>query len=165
MPQIEELAKSFATSAHEGQVRKYTGEPYINHCAEVVAILKTVGATEDQIAAGWLHDTVEDCGVSLHDLHMLFSENIVDMVENLTDVSKPSDGCRAVRKAIDLEHTAAASPDAKTIKLADLISNTGSIVARDPDFAPVYLKEKRALLKVLTEGNQELWATANCICE
>jgi hypothetical protein len=81
-------------------------------------------------------------------------------VADLTDVSRADDGNRAVRKAIDLAHTAKACADAKTIKLADLLSNTASIVAYDPGFARVYLKEKTALLKVLTEGDATLLARA-----
>ena len=56
-----------------------------------------------------------------------------------------------------------ASPDAKTIKLADLISNSHSIVKDDPNFAKVYMKEKAALLEVLTEGNAELFRQASDI--
>jgi hypothetical protein len=78
----------------------------------------------------------------------------------LTDVSRPEDGNRAARKAIDLAHTAKASPAAKTIKLADLIDNTRSIVERDPDFAKVYLQEKARLLEVLQEGDPTLMAMA-----
>ena len=53
-----------------------------------------------------------------------------------------------------------ASPAAKTIKLADLIDNTRSIVERDPKFAEVYMAEKTMLLEVLTEGAPELMAMA-----
>ena len=82
------------------------------------------------------------------------------LVRDLTDVSKPEDGNRAVRKEIDRQHTAQASPQAKTIKLADLISNTVSIVEHDPKFARIYLKEKALLLEVLTEGDPTLYAMA-----
>ena len=49
----------------------------------------------------------------------------------------------------------------KTIKLADLISNTQSIVANDPGFARIYLREKASLMDVLREGDPDLWASAN----
>jgi hypothetical protein len=55
---------------------------------------------------------------------------------------------------------AVASPEAQTIKLADLIDNTSSIVERDPDFARVYLYEQAELMKVLTKGNPFLYAVA-----
>jgi (p)ppGpp synthase/HD superfamily hydrolase len=89
-----------------------------------------------------------------------FGKQVAALVADLTDVSRFEDGNRQARKCIDREHTAKASPDAKTIKLADLIDNTRSIVAHDPDFAKVYLGEKRQLLKVLREGDPVLWKLA-----
>ena len=76
------------------------------------------------------------------------------------DVSRPKDGNRAVRKAKDRAHLARASAEGKSIKLADLVSNTRSIVAHDPNFSVVYLREKRALLPFLTEGDAGLFALA-----
>jgi hypothetical protein len=81
----------------------------------------------------------------------------------LTDVSKPTDGNRAKRKNMDREHIAKASLQAKTIKLADLIDNTRSIVEHDPKFAKVYLTEKALLLEVLREGDSFLWSMAHKI--
>jgi guanosine-3',5'-bis(diphosphate) 3'-pyrophosphohydrolase len=104
---------------------------------------------------------VEDTGVELALIGTEFGRTIELLVGYLTDISKPVDGNRAARKAIDREHTAQASPAAKTIKLADLIDNTRSIVAHDPDFARVYLKEKALLLEVLREGDATLWAMAD----
>ena len=160
---MESRAKEFATLAHAraGQTRKYTGEPYINHPAAVAELVRGVPHTEAMLCAAWLHDTVEDCGISLDEIERVFGFEVATLVEQLTDVSKPSDGNRAIRKAIDREHTANASPEAKTIKLADLIDNTRSIVERDPSFARVYLKEKRLLLEVLREGDSTLWEEAN----
>lgn len=163
---IVEKARVFATAAHHavGQVRKYTGEPYINHPAEVVGILAgSGGANPNMLAAAWLHDVVEDTGVSLEVIRAEFGACVATLVEGLTDVSRPEDGNRKVRKAIDRAHTAAQSPACKTIKLADLISNTRSIVERDPEFAKVYLAEKRELLEVLRDGYWPLWAEASRI--
>jgi hypothetical protein len=57
---------------------------------------------------------------------------------------------------LDRQHSAAAPAAAQTIKVADLISNTRSIVAHDPGFAKVYLEEKRMLLEVLTKADPTL---------
>jgi len=157
---IERNASNFARDAHRGQVRKYTGEPYINHCAAVAELVRSVPHTLEMLDAAWLHDTVEDCGVQVSEILCNFGPVVAGMVEALTDASKPGDGNRATRKAIDREHTAAASPDAKTIKLADLIDNSRSILKRDSKFAKVYLEEKRLLLEVLKEGDPTLWAVA-----
>ena len=163
--EIERKAREFATRCHEsvGQVRKYTGEPYINHPAAVVDIVRSVPHSDEMIAAAWLHDTVEDTPATLHDLEAAFGVGIAALVEMLTDVSRPSDGNRGTRKEIDRAHTAQASPDAQTIKLADLIDNSYSIIERDRKFSKVYLAEKQELLKVLTHGDPVLHARAAAI--
>lgn len=150
-------ALGFATAAHEGQVRKYTGEPYIKHPIEVMNIVRTVPHTENMLAAALLHDVVEDCGVELSEIFDIFGARIAAYVDDLTDESKPEDGNRATRKEIDRNHTEVALKDSKTIKLADLISNTKSICEHDKEFAKVYVKEKQLLLEVLTEGDPALY--------
>jgi (p)ppGpp synthase/HD superfamily hydrolase len=157
-------AQVYAMAAHAavGQKRKYTGEPYIVHPAEVAKIVAGVpGATPDMVAAAWLHDVVEDTGCTFTDIHMAFGIDIATLVGWLTDVSKPEDGNRTVRKAMDREHTAEAPAEAQTIKLADLISNSRSITAHDPAFAKTYLEEKRLLLAVMTRGDAGLHAEAS----
>ena len=157
-------AQVFAIAAHAavGQKRKYTGEPYIVHPAEVASIVAGVeGATSDMVAAAWLHDVVEDTGCTFTDIHMNFGIDIATLVGWLTDVSRPEDGNRAHRKARDREHTAAAPAAAQTIKLADFISNSRSIMAHDPAFARTYLEEKRMALAVMTRGDAGLHAEAS----
>ena len=161
---IVRKAQVYAMAAHAavGQKRKYTGEPYIVHPAEVASIVASVpGATPDMVAAAWLHDVVEDTGCTFTDVHMAFGIDIATLVGWLTDVSKPEDGNRAKRKAMDREHTAQAPAEAQTIKLADLISNSRSIMQHDPEFAKTYLEEKRLLLEVLTRGDAGLHAKAS----
>jgi (p)ppGpp synthase/HD superfamily hydrolase len=156
-------AQVYAMAAHAavGQKRKYTNEPYIVHPAEVAKIVAGVpGATPDMVAAAWLHDVVEDTGCTFTDVHMAFGADIATLVGWLTDVSKPEDGNRAVRKAMDRAHSAEAPAEAQTIKLADLISNSRSIVQHDPAFAKTYLEEKRLLLEVMTKGDPTLMAEA-----
>ncbi len=160
---LVERAYLFAKAAHEsvGQVRKYSNEPYIVHPAEVAELVRTVPHTDVMIAASLLHDVVEDTSATIDEVQLEFGNEVASLVGMLTDVSKPSDGNRAVRKQLDREHSAQASPAAKTIKLADLISNSRSIVAHDLNFARIYLAEKALLLEVLKEGDQTLWDLAN----
>lgn len=156
-------AAEFARKAHESQKRKYTGEPYFNHCEEVATIVALAGGTVEQICAAYLHDTMEDCGVSVDTIEEEFGGYVARLVSDLTDVSKPEDGNRATRKAIDRAHTAKACPDAKTVKLADLISNTQSVMKHDLKFASVYIPEKVALLEYLKEGDPNLYKIASSI--
>lgn len=161
---LEQRAKQFATNAHAGQVRKYTGDPYIIHPEAVADLVRSVvDHTEEMLAAAWLHDVVEDTATTIEEVELEFGHEVAILVGHLSDISKPTDGNRSVRKSIDLAHTAKATPDAKTIKLADLINNSGSIVAHDPKFAKVYLREKALLLEVLIEGDRSLFVDAQRI--
>jgi len=159
---IVERARVFATAAHAavGQVRKYTFEPYIVHPAEVASIVRSVPHTEAMVAAAWLHDTVEDTGVTIETIRAEFGVEVAELVGWLTDVSRPEHGNRAHRKALDRAHSAAAPAEAQTVKLADLIANTRSIMAHDETFAKTYLEEKRLLLEVMTKGDATLMAIA-----
>ena len=164
---IIEKAFIFAVAAHAavGQKRKYTGEDYISHPVEVSNIVYGRGCSGEMVAAALLHDVVEDTCITISMIIGEFGSSVATLVEGLTDVSKPEDGNRTVRKEIDRQHTAKQSPACKTIKLADLISNSKSILQHDREFAKVYLKEKKLLLEVLKEGDAVLWEEANRIVE
>lgn len=154
-------AMQFAIAAHGAQVRKYTGEPYWKHLAEVVGILSAAeSVTPEMIAAAWLHDTVEDTRVTIDVIAREFGDEVARLVAGLTDISRPEDGSRKRRKQLDREHVAAGCWMIQTIKLADLISNTGSVTVHSPSFAKVYVPEKRSLLEVLTKGDQNLLSLA-----
>lgn len=157
-----ERAKVFATAAHAavGQTRKYTGEPYVVHPIEVSELVASVGGTEAMVAAALLHDVLEDTEVTVDVLEEQFGSEVADLVLWLTDISKPEDGNRSTRKVLDRQHSAAAPAAAQTIKVADLISNTRTIVEFDPGFAKTYLAEKRLLLGVLTRADPTLLAMA-----
>lgn len=158
-------AKTFAKQAHEAidQRRKYTNDPYIVHPASVAKLVASVTDDEAMICAAWLHDVVEDTPVTIEEIQAEFGEDVAQLVADLTDVSKPVDGNRKIRKEIDRGHTALASPRAKTIKLADLIDNSSSIAKYAPGFAKIYMQEKKALLAVLKEGDQTLYQMAEKI--
>lgn len=153
-------AFEFARLAHGEQKRKYTGEPYIHHPMEVANIVMGVTQDREVIAAAYLHDVIEDTHFGYTDLLIRFGSRVAKLVQEVTDQSKPSDGNRAKRKAMDRDHLAKASPEAQTIKLADMISNTPSIMAYDRAFAKVYIPEKRLLLGVLSRGDWRLFERA-----
>lgn len=130
---------------------------------EVAGIVCSVPHDEAMVMAALLHDTVEDTETTIDEVRDEFGSDVADLVGWLTDVSKLSDGNRAIRKAIDCQHTSWAPARAKTIKLADLISNVRSILEYDPVFAKAYLPEKALLLEVLRDGDPVLWEKANKI--
>jgi (p)ppGpp synthase/HD superfamily hydrolase len=157
-----DYAYDFAKEAHGDQVRKYTGEPYINHPASVARILTSVTMDCNILAAALLHDVIEDTPVTYKDIaESGLGFPVADLVIQVTDVSYPEQGNRKLRKAIDRQYLAGADEKAQTIKLADLIDNTSSITRYDPDFAVVYMREKKLLLDVLrTKGNLTLFNIA-----
>ncbi|CDY79409.1 GTP pyrophosphokinase, (p)ppGpp synthetase I [Caballeronia glathei] len=152
-------AMQFAREAHKNQVRKYTGNPYVDHLAEVAGIVAALGWPHEEthpstmVAVAWLHDCIEDQGVSSAHLRSEFGEIVAAGVVMLSDLEF---GNRAERKAASRARLAAAPAWVQTIKCADLISNTSSIVKHDPKFAVTYLEEKRLLLDVLTRADPRL---------
>ena len=136
MKPLEKLlqAARFASQKHNGQFRKGAAQhPYINHPIEVADLMATVGEVDDVdvLAAALLHDTVEDCGVKPEEIRDLFGEAVAKYVIEVTDdktLPKPR------RKELQIEHAPHLSPGAKTIKLADKISNFRDILDFPPDW-------------------------------
>lgn len=161
-------AMEFARHIHKDQVRKYTNNPYFDHLAEVVGIAMSVGWNHPNIhpdkfmATAWLHDCVEDQNIGLYYIHENFGPEVAKGVCFLSDLEK---GNRATRKKLSRERLSKAPNWVQTIKCADLISNTSSIVKHDPDFAKVYLKEKRLLLEVMTKADPRLREIAFSLCD
>ncbi|MBB4859608.1 (p)ppGpp synthase/HD superfamily hydrolase [Novosphingobium chloroacetimidivorans] len=154
-------ALAFATEAHGSinHVRKYTGEPYINHPIEVMEIVRTAAHhTDEMLAAALLHDTVEDTPVTQEDIEHEFGPAVGKLVLELTDQCHK--GNRATRKAAEAARLGTISPEGQTVKLADLISNSRSIVAHDRGFAFVYLREKVRILDAMRDGDPGLYAEA-----
>ena len=136
-----------AEEAHAGQFRKYTNDPYIEHPVSVARRVKRVYAARTPIQVALLHDVIEDTHHTQESLaEALADPHTAALVMQITDASRPEDGNRETRKAIDRAHLYKAAPIVKLVKLADLLDNTGSIVERDPNFAKVYLREKGLLL-------------------
>ena len=162
---LSHRALEFATAAHHGQERKYGAGPYITHPIEVAEIVGTVTDDEITIAAAFLHDVVEDCDVSEQQIRDAFGADVAAVVRFVTGLATKADGPRHVRKAIDRDHYARGCSRAQTVKVADIISNLRSVVARDPEFAQVYVAEKADLIPVLTKAHPALLDEARRIIE
>jgi len=152
-------AMLFAREKHKDQKRKYTLNPYTDHLAEVAGIVGSVtplyaNMVWIMIATAWLHDVHEDQDVSLEEILDHFGQDVAYGVRMLSDME--TEGNRATRKAASRARLAQAPGWVQTIKVADLISNTSSIVQHDPKFAVTYLEEKRLLLDVLVHAHPRL---------
>ena len=125
-------AAEFAARRHTGMQRKGRGnEPYINHLAEVANLLAiaTDGLDAELVAAGWLHDTIEDTGTTRKELAQKFSERVAAPVVEVTDdMTLPKDQ-RRQQQVIDAPKK---SPGAKLIKIADKISNLRARIVPRP---------------------------------
>lgn len=125
-------AACFAAQAHAKQTRKGAAAgPYINHLAEVAALVAeaTGGSDADLVVAAWLHDAAEDCGVTREAIASRFGEDVAALVLEVTDdKSLPKD----VRKRRQVETVAAKSRRARLLKLADKTSNVTAIVESPP---------------------------------
>ncbi len=125
-------AAHFAAQKHVDQRRKgESAEPYFNHVADVAAHLAeaTGGGDAALIAAGYLHDTVEDQDVTPAELAAQFGHDVADLVAEVTDdKSLP----KLERKRLQIEHAAHASLRAKMLKLADKCSNLNAILTSPP---------------------------------
>lgn len=156
---MEEEALEFARKAHGEQQRKYSDEPYIEHPKRVANIIKTVPHSTEMVCAAYLHDVVEDTPVSIEDIQRKFGRKIAGLVRELTDEYEKKNYPhlnRRQRKQKEVERQAKISPEAKTIKLADVIDNTRDILENDPGFARKYIREMEALTEALQGGNFKL---------
>lgn len=156
---MEDEALQFATEAHGEQKRKFNYEAYIEHPKRVAQQVKTVPHTSEMICAAYLHDVVEDTPVSLEEIREKFGHRVADLVGELTDEFVKENYQhlnRRERKAKEVARQANISPEAKTIKLADVIDNTRDIIEHDRDFARRYIPEMIALTEVLQGGDFKL---------
>jgi GTP pyrophosphokinase len=85
--ELLQRAFKFAAKAHKGQ-KRVSGEPYINHCLAVAIILAELHVPPVVVAAGLLHDTVEDTSVTLDDLRADFGDEIAKLVDGVTKLSQ-----------------------------------------------------------------------------
>jgi len=152
-------AAALARAAHSGQKRKYNGRPYVEHPARVAA--RTAihpGATEEMVAAAFLHDVLEDTGVGPDEIEARTSAKVLYYVDWMTNRSKKThpSANRSERKRIDRERLAGAPGEVKIIKMLDRIDNLREMDGADPGFGRLYGQESLLLLEALKEGDPSL---------
>lgn len=128
-------AAELAARRHLGQQRKGRGdEPYINHLAEVANLLSaaTNGEDAELVAAGWLHDTLEDTETTFDELSQRFGLRVAGLVQECTDdMSLP----KSERRQKQIEDAPKKSAGARLIKAADKISNVRARIFPSPSQA------------------------------
>jgi (p)ppGpp synthase/HD superfamily hydrolase len=157
-------AARFAAQCHEGQTRKYNGQPYITHPIRVAGRTATHPmATEELVAAAFLHDVIEDCGQSEDEIALRFGALVTGFVVELTNTSKEHGVNRAERKRRDRDRMAKVSTQAKIVKLIDRIDNLREI-DRGNDFFSVYAAESLLLADVLDVADAALADELRSLC-
>tara|TARA_Y100000389_G_scaffold200296_1_gene240379 strand:- start:630 stop:1121 length:492 start_codon:yes stop_codon:yes gene_type:complete len=149
-------ALQFAQEMHKGQVRKYTGEDYVDHPVAVADLVELYldekGYSDEEIMSAIvvaiLHDTVEDTPATLEDIETIFGEEVVKGVWFLTKVPNYV-GNRATRKKMCEARLAEAPEVIRIIKTFDMIHNHYSIEEHDPKFFETFQKETKSLLKAM----------------
>ncbi len=127
-------AAVFAAKKHGDQKRK-TGQPYLTHPIAVAEILMQIGMDADTVAAGLLHDTIEDTDTTEEEISTIFGREVGEMVQAVTKISRITDE-KSIQEAETIKKMFfAMSRDLRVIliKLADKLHNMRTIQGLSPD--------------------------------
>lgn len=122
MEGVSAAALEFARDHHAGQQRDADERPFVLHPEEVSRLLRDAGCPDHVIAAGVLHDVLEDTDVERAELERRFGSQVADLVASLTD--DPSIEDKSERRAALRKQVAEAGPEAATVFAADKISKS-----------------------------------------
>jgi len=132
---IVKKAYDYSLKYHDGQTRA-SGEPYLVHPLEVALVLAEMKMDPVAIAAGLLHDSVEDTSVTIEDIRKEFGEQVAHIVEGVTKISKIDFATREEQQAENLRKMMLAMVDdirVVLIKLADRLHNMRTLEHLQPE--------------------------------
>ncbi|HEX6467081.1 MAG TPA: bifunctional (p)ppGpp synthetase/guanosine-3',5'-bis(diphosphate) 3'-pyrophosphohydrolase [Terriglobales bacterium] len=133
--ELIQRAYDFSLEHHQGQTRA-SGEPYLIHPVEVAQVLAEMKLDSTAIAAGLLHDAVEDTPVTIEDIKKRFGEQVARIVEGVTKIEKINLASREERQAENVRKMVLAMVDdirVVLIKLADRLHNMRTLEHLPPD--------------------------------
>lgn len=149
---------ALAVEAHAGQVRKYSGLPYVLHPLRVARQMRWYGFDSVALSAAMLHDVLEDTAINKERIVEIAGPETLALVEQLTNPSKRYLYLsRRDRKRMDLEHIRRASTTAKVIKLVDRADNLWDIplTGETVNFRYTYAQESKNLLACIGHAHGE----------
>jgi len=152
-------------------MRKYEKARYIVHPVRVMELLSGYTSDRAMLAAALLHDVLEDTPATRHEIRDFLltimdkatADRTTELVVELTDIYVKEDFPsmnRKERKKKEAERMETVTPQAQTIKYADIIDNAIDITRHDTGFAPRFLKECRHLLERMPKGDPQLYRRA-----
>ena len=144
-------AFEFAYQLHEGQLRA-SGEPYIAHPVAVAGLLRDLGGSSVMIAAGFLHDVVEDTEVTSEEIESRFGVEVRRLVEGVTKLSKFNFSSKTERQAENFRRmflAMAADIRVIVVKLADRLHNMRTLEHLPPEKQRSIAKETREIFAPL----------------
>lgn len=160
-----ERALRWAAVCHQGQVRRGSGVPYVQHVFAVALLLDRAGYGEEVVIAGLLHDVVEDTDATLDDVAARFGAGVAALVGHASEVKLDEKGRKRPwidRKTDHLATLANAPAEARAVVLADKLHNLDSILTDLREGRPVWslfhadrdkiLWYNHALIEVLSAG-------------
>ena len=132
---IVKKAYDYSLKVHEGQTRA-SGEPYLVHPLEVALVLAEMKMDPVAVAAGLLHDSVEDTSLTIEEIKKEFGEQVAHIVEGVTKISKIDFATREEQQAENLRKMMLAMVDdirVVLIKLADRLHNMRTLEHLPPE--------------------------------
>ena len=145
------LAFKLAYDLHKGQTRA-SGEPYILHPVQVSALLKDLGGDDAMIAAGFLHDVVEDTDITVTEIASQFGDEVAKLVEGVTKLSKLNFASKTEHQAENFRRLFISTvQDHRVIvvKLADRLHNMRTLQHLPPAKQVAIAKETRDIFAPL----------------
>src|SRR2546430_572307 len=160
-------AYEFSQKHHAGQSRA-SGEPYLVHPLEVGNVLADMKMDAVSIAAGLLHDSVEDTSVTAVEIRQEFGEQVAHIVEGVTKISKIDFSSREEAQAENLRKMMLAMVDdirVVLIKLAERLHNMRTLEHLDPERQQKIARETHDLyaMRVITNSVQDCYAVLGII--
>lgn len=162
---------------HSEQRRKYSNEPYVNHLLTVATIVRENCDEPGLVEIALCHDLYEDTKFERwwmtpvlqaigypKDLALFIEEGIFMLTDHFIHEKYPGMN-RQARKEAEAERLGNIKAEYQTVKYADIIDNSASIVPRDPGFAKVYMVEIRRTLRNMREGSPVLLGRCERIVE
>jgi guanosine-3',5'-bis(diphosphate) 3'-pyrophosphohydrolase len=160
------LALELATEIHKNDIRRTTGEPYVNHSIAVAEILRKWGGDEDMVVTGLLHDTWEDHPdlISLEQIKEMYGERVAHLVDGVSKFKTQSGKDNDFETLRKVTRETLVEPGVAMVKLADRLHNMSTMEGFAEEKKLAKAKETVAVYVPLAES-LGLWQVKNALAD